>query len=501
MNENRRICVSYLAVLFGAALLYVFSCAPGALWQDSGMFQYRVWHNDIEGGLGLALAHPLYHIIGIAVKSLPFGEFGYRINLISAVCGAITVANIFLLLRLWLNRILPAVLGALSLAVSWTFWQHSSIAEVYTLYAAIFTLELVFLLQYFRHGRVCYLYLLGFFNGLSIANHMWGCLALLCYFILAIGLLKARRVSLGNIWIIILLWIAGAMSYEYLIIKSLAASGDICGTLGSAFFGNGFSDSVLNASLSMRIVKENMLFLGYNFPTPNILLFVFGLFWLYKLSPEGKFGHVVLGLAVLFFVFAFRYTVPDRYAFFIPFYCVVSVFVGAGAYIVLEKYRSKAVVVGIFIFAFLPVSVYAVFPEIAEQKGLKIPTKRKIAYRNDYTYFLRPWQGGNNGPELFAGAALEEVCKDGVIIADGTTVYALWYLQAVKGEKKDVKVVSSHGDYQNPVPFRSVDDIRGLLAEGLVYVVSPVKGYCPDFLLENYDFSKGEVLYRVVERQ
>jgi hypothetical protein len=225
------------------------------------------------------------------------------------------------------------------------------------------------------------------------------------------------------------------------------------------------------------------------------------LFGLYKLSPEGKFGHVMLGLVVLFFVFAFRYTVPDRYAFFIPFYCMVSVFVGAGTYIVLEKYRSKAVVVGIFIFAFLPVAMYAVLPEVAQQKGLKIPTKRKIAYRNDYTYFLRPWQGGNNGPELFARAALEEVCEDGVIIADGTTVYALWYLQAVKGEKKDVKVISSHIDYHSLVPFRSVDDIRGLLAEGLVYVVSPVKGYCPDFLLENYDFSKGEVLHRVVERQ
>ena len=98
MKANRDISVGYIAVLCCAALLYVLSCAPGSLWQDSGMFHYRIWHNDIEGGLGLALSHPLYHIIGIAVKYLPFGEFGYRINLISAVCGAIAVANVFLLL-------------------------------------------------------------------------------------------------------------------------------------------------------------------------------------------------------------------------------------------------------------------------------------------------------------------------------------------------------------------------------------------------------------------
>ena len=34
--------------------LYVLTCAPGPLWQDSGLFQYRIWHNDIEGKLGLA---------------------------------------------------------------------------------------------------------------------------------------------------------------------------------------------------------------------------------------------------------------------------------------------------------------------------------------------------------------------------------------------------------------------------------------------------------------
>jgi len=48
----------------------------------------RIWHNDIEGSLGLALAHPLYHLIGIAVKQIPVGDFAYRVNLISAISGA-----------------------------------------------------------------------------------------------------------------------------------------------------------------------------------------------------------------------------------------------------------------------------------------------------------------------------------------------------------------------------------------------------------------------------
>jgi len=96
---------SYIAVLLIAAGLYMATCAPGALWQDSGMYHYRILHNDIEGKLGLALSHPLYHIMGIGVKYIRLGEFAYRINLISAVAAAFTIANLFLLLRIWLGRI------------------------------------------------------------------------------------------------------------------------------------------------------------------------------------------------------------------------------------------------------------------------------------------------------------------------------------------------------------------------------------------------------------
>ena len=102
-NTSKHLVKSYLAVLALTAALYIASCAPGTLWQDSGMFQYRIFHNDIEGKLGLALAHPLYCIIAIGVKYIPLGEFGYRINLISAIAAAFTVANVFLLLKLWLG--------------------------------------------------------------------------------------------------------------------------------------------------------------------------------------------------------------------------------------------------------------------------------------------------------------------------------------------------------------------------------------------------------------
>jgi len=101
VDSNRKHLVSsYLVVLALAMALYIISCAPGAVWQDSGMIQYRVWHNDIEGNFGLALSHPLFYMIAIAVKYIPLGEFGYKVNMTTAIISAVAVANLFLLLRL-----------------------------------------------------------------------------------------------------------------------------------------------------------------------------------------------------------------------------------------------------------------------------------------------------------------------------------------------------------------------------------------------------------------
>ncbi|MBW8034289.1 MAG: DUF2723 domain-containing protein [Planctomycetes bacterium] len=490
---------SYFVVFVLAAALYAITCAPGSLFQDSGMFQYRIWHNDVEGGLGLALAHPLYHLIGMAAKSIPLGEYGYRINLISAICGAITVANIFLLIRFFVGGLIPAAVGALSLTLSWTFWQHCAIAEVYTLYTAIFSAELIFLFLCFKKQKVGWLYLLAFFNGLSISNHMWGILPLACYLVMIVVLLYRRNIRFGQILLMALPWTAGCAPYLYLIIRELIATGDFAGTIQSALVGGSYGSKVLNVALSTTIVKKNFMFFGLSFPTPNILLFFVGLFAVYKVIGFKTFANMLLAMMLIFFVFAFRYTVPDRYAFFIPFYCLVCVFIGVGCRVVLERFKNRYLPFAIVIGALLPVGVYAVVPIIAERMEFSLGTKRQIPYRNEYTYFLRPWQCGNDGPKLFAADALDSVEDNGVIIADGTTVYALWYAQQFAGLRRDVKIISKHGDYKNPIDFVTVETLDDLLAAEAVYVVTPQKRYCPEFILESgkYDFVKSGPVFRI----
>ena len=486
---------NYFVVLCGALALYIVSCAPGALWQDSGLIQYRIWHNDIEGFLGLAISHPLFYILAIGAKYIPLGEFAHRINLVSAIAAAVAVANMFLLVRLWLGRNLPAIVAAVTLAVSHTFWRHASIIETYTLWTALFLAELIMLLQYTKTRRVSYLYWLGLLSGLSIAVHMLASIPLICYSVFVVFLLTKKEIHIRNLAIIILLWIAGALPYEYLIVKNIIQSGDLTATLASAAFGLRWQGAVLNTSLSMEIVKENFLYILLSFPTPNFLLFFAGCFGLFKMSPDRSFRNVVLALTVLFFLFAFRYTVPDRYAFFIPFYCFVSILTGLGTDILRNQ---KVPALFVLLFCILPIGVYAALPPLAEKMQFNIGTRNNIPHRDDYEYFLRPWKTAYNGAEFFAGEALDRPENDAVIYADTTTVGPLLYLQEVKGKRPDVKLVSGTVNSKDAPTFDE-HTIRQLLEAGPVYVVSPRPGYCPQFVLDNYNFIRAGVLWQVVK--
>ena len=492
--------VGYAVVLLAAAVLYAATCAPGPLWQDSGVYQYRIWHNDIEGKLGLALSHPLYHIIGIGVKYIPIGEFGYRINLISAAAGAFAVANLFLLLRLWLKKNLPAILGAVTLALSHTFWRHAVIAEDYTLYAALLLAELLMLLQYVKTKRVVFLYLLGLFNGLAIATHMFASIGFVCYLVFLAVLLVQKQIRLRDLGVIVGLWVIGAAPYEYLIIKNIVQSGDFTATLASALFGNRWQSNVFNIGLSAKLIKENLILLAYNFPTPNVIFFFAGLYGLKKVSPGRGFKNILPALLALFFIFAFRYTVPDRYAFFIPFYCLACILFGVGFNMLVTIPNRKALAYLVLILALLPIPTYIIAPAAAEKLQFGLATKRKIAYRNEYIWFLRPWRTGRDCPERFVNEVFETVEEGAVIWTDTTTAPPLLYAQEVKGRRGDIKIVSNLINSEGSPEFNE-GTIETLLDERAIYIVSPIAGYCPDFLLERYSFEPAGIIWRVVEQQ
>jgi hypothetical protein len=135
----------------GAALaLYVATLAPGLIAiEDTPKFQFV--------GRILGTAHPpgypFYVVLSHFFGLLPIGNLAWRINLLSAVCAALTV--VFYQLAAVELGVAPAIaaLGGLGLATGAGFWFAATIAEVYSLHGCLVAVMTYALFRWRRTGR------------------------------------------------------------------------------------------------------------------------------------------------------------------------------------------------------------------------------------------------------------------------------------------------------------------------------------------------------------
>ena len=130
------------AALVAMALcgLYAATAPRTVAPEDDGFFILSSYFLGIEHPPG----YPLYTLLGHVFTHLPFGSVAYRVHLLSALCGGLTGAALWLCTRTLVPGRLPAYLAAFGLGLSPAFWSQSIIAEVYTL-NTFFFLVLVYL--------------------------------------------------------------------------------------------------------------------------------------------------------------------------------------------------------------------------------------------------------------------------------------------------------------------------------------------------------------------
>ncbi|MDO8445600.1 MAG: DUF2723 domain-containing protein [Deltaproteobacteria bacterium] len=186
--------VDVLILIFG---LFLFTLHPSITAGDSGEISAAAFSLGIPHPSG----YPFYVIIAkLFTLALPFGNIAYRVNMVSAIFGALTCMMVYMItkrilqeagkgidvrdkesslsLPLPVSSSLPAFFAAFSLALSYQFWYRSTVAEVYTLNAFLMLLIIYILLvwrdrgisgQWSSDSRT--LYLVAFLLGLGIGNH------------------------------------------------------------------------------------------------------------------------------------------------------------------------------------------------------------------------------------------------------------------------------------------------------------------------------------------
>jgi hypothetical protein len=185
--------------------------------EDSPKFQFvgRVLGTSHSPG------YPFYSMATWAFGYLaPIGTLAYRINLFSAVCGALACACIFLTARrLGVTRLL-SVAAALAAATSYPLWSNSITAEVYALAAVLSAAAIYFVIGFAQTGAVrrlfagCLMWACGFGNHLTIVGILP---AALIY-----GIYRNRAVLRPAIAIpAALIGLAGVLQYAFIAIRTL----------------------------------------------------------------------------------------------------------------------------------------------------------------------------------------------------------------------------------------------------------------------------------------
>nr|MCL5958382.1 DUF2723 domain-containing protein [Chloroflexota bacterium] len=156
-----------VAVFLASILTYVVTLSPTVAGGDSGELIAAAYVVGVPHPPG----YPLYTMLGKLFTLLPLGSVAYRVNLMSALFGALAVATTYFVILRISRRIVPSVVGSLTLAFSVLFWSYSLVAEVFTLNSFFASLSILLILLW-RHRRDDrFLVLFAGTYGLGVGHH------------------------------------------------------------------------------------------------------------------------------------------------------------------------------------------------------------------------------------------------------------------------------------------------------------------------------------------
>jgi hypothetical protein len=303
------------------------------------------------GAYSLGLVHspgyPLYLLIGHLFTLLPLGDVGYRVNLMSAFCGALTIALLYHLLLHLTRRSLASLSASLLLAFSFFFWSPSLMAEVYSLHVFLMAALMLILVVWQQRRDSRWLYLFALLFGLGLGNHLSMLLLLpgFLYWLLAVGRIDHRHDGRGQLLQarqlpgMLALLALGLSVYLYLPLR-YAAQARAAGAMqiqaaswqetinivsGRAFWGLVFA---YRGAEIWPQVADYLYCLWGNFLGVGLLLGLVGCVAAFR-----RWRHLTIALALIFLanaVFFIGYGAADKRIMFLPTYLVWAVWLGLG---------------------------------------------------------------------------------------------------------------------------------------------------------------------------
>ena len=344
LNRLTRVDYAMAFVLAGiAVLLYNLTLTPSLSYISPDGNELAT----IPYVLGLAHmpGYPLYTWLGKVFTWLPFGDVAHRMNLMSAVLGAIGVAGLYLIISKLLHtratssvlRRAGAFLTSLIFAFSPTYWSQAVIAEVYVPNIALVAITILALLHWeqSRRDRDFALFALTF--GLSLGTHISN-LGFAPAFIIFILLTDASVVKRPTWWMAALVGFSlGVIQFAWLPLRANTLNDRIMLERAPVTL-KGIYDYTLGAfpqfkfafslgELPDRVVVYLYL-LSQQFGWAAILIGVIGLGSL--LLRRTRHYYLLAGMYVVQVWFFIQYRAFDLDVFFLPAHFLWAIFLAFG---------------------------------------------------------------------------------------------------------------------------------------------------------------------------
>lgn len=355
-NTNTSGADSWLAAgIFCVTLgLYTRTLAPTVLYYapenyDSAHLQVVAYILGIPSFTG----YPTYAMLAHVFTYLPFGEVAWRVNLASAVFGAIAVAVSYLLCRRLGAGKVGSAAGAVAFGVSETLWSQAVIAEVYTLHVLLMTLFLLTLLTWRARHADRHLLLAAFLGGLAMTNHLTSVFLLpsAVFFVAVVD--ASKLIKPGLLFKSAGLFVVGLLPYLYLPLRAsmnpplvntgpaenpstlagfldLVSGGDFKGRMFT--FGPG--ETLGRLSIYMSHLVDNL----------NPALLALAVIGLACLALKDRAALALLGTVfALNLVYALEYDIEDFEIYFVPTYLVLCLALALGANALLGWVRRRRI--------------------------------------------------------------------------------------------------------------------------------------------------------------
>jgi len=452
-EENKDILV-FISLFVLMLAVYVNLLGTSAFYSDSSELVVKSYTLGIPHEPG----YPIYTWMAHLFTMLPIGNVAYRVNLMSAFFGALSVSLIYLIVLnivriVYKKKFHPyassfiSVTAALSLAFSRTFWSQAEIAEVYTFNAFFVCIMILLLLKWAETRNIKLLYMFSLFYGLSLGAHISNILFAPAF--LAFIVLTDKKIFFirRNMAVVGLVFLLGASQYLYLFsgpdskilgINSIEKwIGYVSGfdQFQSYYFAFNVFENPQRIAVYTDLLKINFFILGLG-------IGIIGMWELFKRNFR------IFALLFLMFSFNIWFFIQTSFwdinVMLIPSFVIFSIFLGFGANVIVifmekslchikasvaKKYKDylrvfkKAVIITLII-TFMIIPLMSYFLNYSEAERLK---------STDY---------GN-----FVSKALDEIPENSVIITDWAYFYVYKYYQIVEklNQHVDIEYTESEG--------------------------------------------------------